>query len=183
MSDADEIRSLIGAQAYQGPPIDWDAANRALGVSIPADFRELVDAIGPGRIGHDTLLLAPFAAAVNYEQIGRHRLRAEELEMIWEDELEFVPDEITKPEIFNEPGVRPVLWADSGLGFYLYWVVREGTAPSSWEIAVEPARSGTWEFLPGPATSALLRLLRGEIPSRYLSSLQDAEQHYFTPAG
>ncbi|MEV3934829.1 hypothetical protein AB0K52_02440 [Glycomyces sp. NPDC049804] len=182
MSDADEIRSLIGAGTRQGPPIDWEAPNRALGVTIPADFRELVDAIGPGRIGHDTLLLAPFATPVYLDQVGRHFQRAEELEMIWEDELEFVPDELTKPEVFNEPGVRPVLWAASSLGFNLYWTVREGTDPASWQIAVDPARSGTWEFLPGPATSALLKLLRGELPTRYLFSLQDAEQHYFTPA-
>lgn len=182
MTDLDDLRTLLGAPAYGGAT-DWNAAARELGAAVPTDFRELLDAFGSGRIGHDTLLLRPFAPDGNFDQIVRHRERLEDLEMIWEDEAELVPDEITKPAEFDQLGVRPMLWAASGLGFYLYWIACDDTAPDLWRIAVEPARGGIWETHPGTATNLLLRLLRGETTTRFLHSLQDAEQHYFTPAG
>jgi hypothetical protein len=182
MSDLDELRALLGVEPYRGGPADWQAASRTLGATVPNDFRELVDAAGPGTIGHDTLLLQPFAANQDFDQIRRHRARMEDLEFLWEDEEQDPPEERTKPEVFNEPGVRPVLWATSGLGFNLFWVARDDTDPAAWQIAVEPARGGQWEFLPGPATNLLLRLLRGEVFTQYLTTLAAPEQHYFTPA-
>jgi hypothetical protein len=182
MSDIDDLRGLLGFGPYRGAPVDWDAAGRALGASVPADFRELVDAAGPGKIGYDTLLLQPAASDRRYDQIRRHRERMEDLQIIWEDEEQDEPEDQTKPQVFNEAGVRPILWATSGLGFNLFWVARDGVAPSSWRIAVEPARGGEWEFHAGTATNLLVRLLRGEEPTTYLSSLASADQHSFTPA-
>lgn len=182
MSDIDEIRDIIGFAPYRGEPVDWEAAGHALGATVPEDFRALVDAAGPGKIGRDTLLLQPFAADQNYDQVRRQRKRLQNLQIIWEDEAEDPPEEQTKPAVFNERGVKPVVWAASGLGFYLYWVVREDTAPSTWEIAVEPARGGQWEFLPGTATNLLLQLLRGEVFTQYLATLAVPDQHAFTPA-
>ncbi|WP_327101016.1 hypothetical protein OIE68_20845 [Nocardia vinacea] len=62
------------------------------------------------------------------------------------------------------------------------WVARDDADPSTWQIAVEPARGGQWEFHPATATNLLLRLLRGQAASLYLRSLRNAEQHSFTPA-
>jgi hypothetical protein len=179
MSDVDEIRSILGFEPYRGEPIDWDAAGLELGATVPGDFRELIDAAGSGKIGNDTLLLRPFAPDRRFDQIARNQRRLRELETIWENEAEYVPDELTKPTVFNEPGVRPVLWATSGLGFNLFWIARDDTPPSSWRIAVEPARGGMWQFHDGTATNFLLRLLRGEEPSRFLYYLEDADQHFF----
>lgn len=68
------------------------------------------------------------------------------------------------------------------VGFYLHWVTRSDTYPASWQIALESARGEDWEFHPGTATSFLLRLLRGQEPSKYPDYLQNAEKHFFTPA-
>lgn len=182
MSDLDDIRDILGFEPYRGAPIDWEAACQTIGATIPSDFRELIDATGAGKIGYDTLLLQPFAINTNYDQIHRHREQMRNLAVIWEDEENVDPEDRTKPLIFNEPGIRPILWGASGLGYYLYWVAREGADPSTWQIAVEPARWGQWEFHSGTATNLLLRLLRGETTTRYLSSLRNTEQHSFTPA-
>ncbi|WP_327115764.1 hypothetical protein OHB12_02555 [Nocardia sp. NBC_01730] len=182
MSDLDDIRDILGIQPYRGAPTDWEAASQALGVSIPGDFRALVNALGPGLIGNDTILLQPYATDENYDQVLIHQERMRGLETIWEEETHDPPELRNKPTIFDEPGVRPVLWAYSGLGFYLHWVARPDTDPASWQIAFESARGEDWEFHPGTATSFLLRLLRGQEPSKYLDYLQHPEQHSFTPA-
>ncbi|MEV6325399.1 hypothetical protein AB0M45_30120 [Nocardia sp. NPDC051787] len=182
MSELDDIRDILGFEPCRGAPIDWEAASQALGATIPDDFRALINATGTGRIGYDTLLLRPFAVNANYDQIRCHHKRMRDLEVIWEDEEQNDPEDQSKPLIFNEPGVRPILWGRSGLGFYFYWVARDDTDSSKWQIAVEPARYGQWEIHPGTATNLLLRALRGDVTTLYLSSLRDAEQHFFTPA-
>ncbi|MEV0362693.1 hypothetical protein [Nocardia fusca] len=183
MRDLEEIRDILGVPPYRGAPTDWEAAGQALGATIPRDFRTLVDAFGPGMIGNDTLLLQPYATDQDYDQVLIHQERMRGLEITWEDETHSPPEFRAKPAIFDEPGVRPVLWACSGLGFYLYWVARPDTDPAAWQIAFESARGEDWQFHSGTATSFLLRLLRGRESSKYLDYLQNVEQHSFTPAG
>jgi hypothetical protein len=181
MSDLDDLRALLGAPSYRGPAFDWEAASGAVGARIPNDFRALVDAVGPGRIGGDLVLLAPGAPDPDYDQIALHRERRAGLDAIWEDEAEDPPEERSKPAVFDEPGVEPVLWAYSELGYYLHWVAKSGEDPASWQIALDVARGGEWEFHSGTATRLLLTLLRGQTASRYLGHLQNTERHTFTP--
>lgn len=181
MSDLDDLRDLLDAPPYQGPSPDWEAASAAIGARIPDDFRALVNAFGPGHIGNGTVLLAPGAPDRDYDQIAVHQERRAGMEAIWEDELEDPPEERTKPAVFDEPGVQPILWAYSNLGYYLHWVARPGQDPASWQIALDVARGSEWEFHPGTATRLLLSLLRGQTSSRYLGYLQNSEQHSFTP--
>ncbi|HEY1175206.1 MAG TPA: hypothetical protein VGF17_03545 [Phytomonospora sp.] len=177
------ITAVLGIEPRERPPVDWAAASAELGAGIPADFRALIDAVGPGRIGHDTLLLAPFAADGNYDQLDTQRERTEALATIWADEADYDdPEFISKPAVFDEPGVRPIIWGASGLGFYLWWIARDGTDPSTWGTALEQSRGGEWEFHTGNATSILRGALTGELDTFYMDSLRDDEQHYFTPA-
>jgi hypothetical protein len=182
MTDIDDLRDLLGAPAYSGPPFNWEAASAAIGANIPADFRSLVNAFGPGDIGTDVVLLAPGHPDSDYDQIGVHRERRAGLAEIWETELDGPPEFISKPAVFNEPGVEPVLWGYSTLGYYMYWVAKPGQDPASWQLALDVARDGSWEFHSGPVTSFLLGLLRGQITSRHLYFLSETEQHTFTPA-
>ncbi|MEV6322461.1 hypothetical protein AB0M45_14895 [Nocardia sp. NPDC051787] len=182
MSDLDDIRDILGVPMYHGARTDWEAVSQALGACVPGDFRELVDAFGPGMIGNDTVLLQPYATDEDYDQVLIHEERMRGLESIWEDETHSLPEFRTKPTVFDEPGVRPVLWAYSSLGLYLYWLAEPDVDPDSWQILVEQARGCDWEFHPGTATSFLLRLLRGQEPSKYLDYLRHREQHFFTPA-
>lgn len=183
MSDIEAIRDILAAPPYQGPPVDWEAASRALGAPVPHDFRELVDTLGPGLIGHDTLLLQPFAAHPGFDQIRTQRERTEALAEIWEDEKNYPddPELPTKPAVFDEPGVRPIVWGASGLGFYLWWIAREDTDPASWGTALEQSRGGEWEFHDGNATSILKGALTGELDTFYMENLREAEQHFFSP--
>ncbi|MEU5882236.1 hypothetical protein [Spirillospora sp. NPDC047279] len=182
MSDLDDLRDILGAEPYRGAPADWETAGQTLGASVPGDFRELVDAIGPGVIGDYTNLLQPYATDEDYDQVLIHQERTSGLETIWEAETHSPPEFRSRPEAFNEPGVRPILWAYSDLGPYLHWAARPGTDPASWQIAVETARGDHWEFHEGTATGFLLRLLRGQVPSTYLNYLHNPDQHTFTPA-
>jgi hypothetical protein len=50
------------------------------------------------------------------------------------------------------------------------------------KLALDVARDGSWEFHTGPVTSFLPGLLRGQVSSRHLYCLSEAEQHTFTPA-
>ncbi|MEU4344192.1 hypothetical protein AB0H00_23520 [Nocardia sp. NPDC023852] len=57
------------------------------------------------------------------------------------------------------------------------------STPTDWEAASQAlGASIPGDFHAGTATSFLLRLLRGQEPSKYLGYLQNAEQHSFTPA-
>jgi hypothetical protein len=182
MTDVDDIREILGADPYQGAPVDWEAASSALGVPIPADYRALVDTLGPGLIGRDLVLPQPFAGNRNFDLIASHQERMDGLEKVWESEAQGPPVFRTKPAVFDRPGVTPVLWALSGNGNYLYWIADPSANPSTWDTAVDSARGEEWEFFSGPATSVLLRLLRGEAETDYLSALARSAEHSFTPA-
>lgn len=182
MTDVDDIREILGAAPYAGAPVDWDAASAALGANVPQDYRTLINTLGPGLIGHDLVLPQPFAANPNYDQVRRHQERTNGLQKIWEDEAQGPPVFRTKPAVFDRPGVKPVLWASSGLGNYLYWIADPSADPSTWDTAVDSARGEEWEFFSGPATSVLLRVLRGQEETDYLEALAEQEEHFFTPA-
>lgn len=47
----ERIRELLGAPTFGGgSPSDWNDLHRALGVTLPKDCRDFVDAYGPGRV-------------------------------------------------------------------------------------------------------------------------------------
>ncbi|WBB65540.1 SMI1/KNR4 family protein [Micromonospora sp. WMMD812] len=108
---------------------DWAAAEASLGVTLPADYRELVGTYGLGQFG-DITLLTPFAAATSRyadlvwqagELLDRHR----------EVRREF-------PEAFPyalhpEPGGL-LQWAGTGNGVLLCWLT-EGV-PDTWPVVV-----------------------------------------------
>jgi hypothetical protein len=71
MTDIDDLRGLLDFGPYRGAPVDWNLAERTLGASVPTDFRKLVDATGPGKIGYDTLLLQPVASDRRYVEPAR----------------------------------------------------------------------------------------------------------------
>jgi hypothetical protein len=53
-----ELRSLIGAPPARVPQVDWTGVHARLGFRLPADYREFIDAYGPGTLG-DIQIMAP----------------------------------------------------------------------------------------------------------------------------
>jgi len=53
-----ELRGLIGAPPARVPEVDWADVHARLGLRLPADYREFIDAYGPGTLG-DIRIMAP----------------------------------------------------------------------------------------------------------------------------
>ena len=52
------LREMIGAPPVSVPVVDWDAVHARLGLVLPSDYREFIDAYGPGTFG-EVRILAP----------------------------------------------------------------------------------------------------------------------------
>jgi hypothetical protein len=45
------LREMIGVPPAEAPAVDWDAVHSRLGLVLPSDYREFMDAYGPGTFG------------------------------------------------------------------------------------------------------------------------------------
>lgn len=50
------LREMIGPPAEGVPAVDWDAVHARLGLVLPSDYREFIDAYGPGKFGEVKIL-------------------------------------------------------------------------------------------------------------------------------
>lgn len=45
------LREMIGVPPAEVPAVDWNAVHSGLGPVLPSDYREFMDAYGPGTFG------------------------------------------------------------------------------------------------------------------------------------
>jgi len=132
---------------------DWADIERQLGVSLPADYKQLVDAYGGGVFDEAIWLLEPGCSNPEYD--------------------------LLEPAALQEEGTRVLPWAygEEG-GEYLYWLIRPGVEPESWTVLINEGRGPEWEGHPQSCAQFLLNVLAGEIQSELFSELP-AEEHQF----
>ena len=150
---------------------DWADIERQLGVSLPADYKQLVDAYGGGVFDEAIWLLEPGCSNPEYDLLEVAREREGVLSELWKFEA--------KPAALQEEGTRVLPWAygEEG-GEYLYWLIRPGVEPESWTVLINEGRGPEWEGHPQSCAQFLLNVLAGEIQSELFSELP-AEEHQF----
>lgn len=154
---------------------DWPSVAEVLGVSLPADYRDLVDAYGGGRFDGYLWVLEPGCPNENYDLVTSERERAEAFGMLWDFGE-------PKPEFLEEDGARLVPWGATDNGEFLYWLVRPEQEPEQWAVLVNEARGEEWERYELGCAAFLVGALTGEVRSEILSSGFPTVPHEFRSA-
>ena len=119
------LRELIGAPAAAVPAVEWAAVHERLGFRLPADYREFIDAYGPGTFG-DIRVMAPGAPGEmdlfdllerKYQQVQRAAVRMADI----------------APPVYPEPG-GTIFWGETAGGWSCGWAPT-GPDPDEWTVA------------------------------------------------
>ncbi|MDA0160469.1 SMI1/KNR4 family protein [Solirubrobacter ginsenosidimutans] len=149
MEGLDQVIALVRPPAAPtGAPVDWAAAESALGTALPTDYKAFCDRYGHGEFfnGWGWFPLTPFA----------HHCHEDLVSTFWRDIL---ADDDWGRRPFPEPGgVLP--FATSELK-YRFWWLAEGP-PDDWPVLVEDD-GGTWHQFALTATELLAVALRDEL--------------------
>ncbi|BDM70103.1 hypothetical protein HEK616_35900 [Streptomyces nigrescens] len=171
------MNSSIGelTELIQPPSVrrdkDWASAEHALGIRLPADYKELIETYGGSNWDDYLYVLEPGCPNDNYDLIEWEDQQAEALEGLWEFEK--------KPAELEDEGVRVIPWATTDNGECLYWLIRPGRDPESWTVMVNEARGERWEHFPHTCTRFLASALTGDLRSNILSSRFPLPVHEF----
>ncbi|MFG2291722.1 histone-like nucleoid-structuring protein Lsr2 [Streptomyces sp. NPDC048603] len=132
--------------------IDWTSVESALGMALPADYRQLADRYGPGRFNDYLSLFHPHGVTefVNLTGLMPGRIRAQLHEQA----------RLGTPPLPHHPdSLFPIGVTDNGE--YLFWVTDSLDAPEQWRIAVNEARGPHWYTFDGGLTNFLVSVLSG----------------------
>lgn len=132
---------------------DWEAAEAALGVRLPMDFKALVETYGRGEFCDHICLRTPFG------EDNPVRLAADLLED-YGSMREMFPENFPYP-LFPEPGGL-IAWAVTGSGHHVCW--RTAGPPDEWPVVVWSRDDDYEEYGPGAAD-----FLEGWITGRIVS--------------
>jgi hypothetical protein len=150
---------------------DWAAAETALGLALPSDFKDLIARYGRGEFCDLVFLYPPFGECT-LQGYGIDILRDER-----EIRDEF-PEDYPYP-LHPEPGGL-LVWGGTGNGQRLCWLT-EGS-PEEWPVVVWSPRGGDYErYAPG-AVAFLVGWLSGRVPCRVFPEVFTATAQWFEPA-
>lgn len=174
MGTVAELARLTGwtGRSYVTP--DWAVVERALGVALPAEYRELLAVFPPGKFFAPRLadgrvtVQPPYLVDGVPDQLHQFQTELDELR----DWRAAHPDDVPRP-VFPEPnGMIP--WARSSRECLLW--TRDSADPDRWAVAI--SNGGIWrydresasleEFDLG-AVDFLIELVSGRLTSRVLN--------------
>ncbi|MFF4171805.1 SMI1/KNR4 family protein [Streptomyces sp. NPDC001744] len=152
MATLPEITALLGEPRFHwSDPAPWTALEREIGVELPSDFREIVDAYGSVQINDQLYLKHPAGHLLH--SLGRNI--GEDL-AFWreEDMAEFLP-----APVGGNPGeLLPVASATTGEAVFL----RVPDGPSApWRVVVQEMDSPSWTLYEMTFGAWLLAYLEG----------------------
>jgi hypothetical protein len=128
---------------------DWVAAEMALDVTLPPDFKAFVTRYGSGVIDDFLIVFNPAAKQASMPLVPATAFYLDLIRKV----RGFAPDYVNVP-IHPEPGgVLP--WGTTGNGDVGYWVTSPYDDPALWSIAVFEGRGPEWFTHPGPLTKFL----------------------------
>jgi hypothetical protein len=129
---------------------DWAAVEKALGVALPPDFRELIEVFPPGEIqmGFSVLHPARFETAGEY----RHELVG------YADQLrgDAAKRAFPHPVYPDQGGVLP--WATVGFDWIICWLTADDD-PANWPVMVCDSRLEEWHVHDGSTATFLTALV------------------------
>ncbi len=167
MSSLDDLRRIAPAPPAPPPAVDWEVATSALGVSLPADYMQLVNEWGAGTFGDFIVVFAPGHERPHLELV--HEAKG----WLWAlEEQAMAGEDLPFPPRIAPGGL--LAWGVSGNGDPCFWHLRSED-PASWTIAVEEARAPEWHLFEGGVVDFLVAVLEGrervsvfpeDVPSR-----------------
>lgn len=168
-------RNLIEAAHLTAAPrpFDWEDAEERLGMTLPTDYRELVDAGGAGLWFNDLRLYSP-GDPVEFRDLMESNGVFEDLLLFWEDDPELRPADLSDD-------ARLVAWASTSHGETLFWRVDTDCTPGAYPIYIENGDGTEWERFDMSTTDFLLGILRGDVTSRFFSDLFMHTDQVFRP--
>lgn len=157
------LRELIGPPPTAVPAVDWAAVHVRLGVRLPADYREFIDAYGPGILG-DIRIMAPGAP----DEMDLFAL----LERKYQQVRGIV-------RIGNAPPAYPeqggtIFWGETADGWSCGWA-QAGKDPDAWTVAaIMPTRDlRGFSVRPGLSFSSMLKEYIQQLPGQPKLLLRD----------
>ncbi|MFE5734907.1 SMI1/KNR4 family protein [Streptomyces sp. NPDC056528] len=149
------MEKIIGATGWQPCDIQpsWTAAEEALGVELPQDFKELCAAFGRGDFSGYVNMLAS-AGGESSGVVGNLR----RLHSVFGRRP-------TARRLYEPYGVHPegrlIQWADTADGAEFYWLVQPDRT-ESWKVVARRATDEPWHELEMSTSEFLYRVLKDE---------------------
>ncbi|MGH3118185.1 MAG: Lsr2 family DNA-binding protein [Streptomyces sp.] len=137
------------------PQPDWDTVERILGTRLPEDYKQLVEAYGPGQFNSFLSIYQPRSyAPTDFLDIEGETpsIRAA---------LERSRDWTGEPMPYPVEALQPA--GGTGNGDYLFWVTNQATDPESWAVAIKEPNGTRWFTFTGTITAFLTRFVAGDI--------------------
>ena len=166
-----DLLALLGNPPRPDHRIDWDAVEATLGLALPEDYKEFIEAIGPGGIGDEIVLTCPDADNPNLNFLVYN----DDMTGAFRTLLAREPIDLPYPFYPDKDGL--VAWAYTANGHVFYWSTA-GPA-SDWAVVVGEARGPDWYQFDGGTAEFLLGLLGGTITVPFLDDELPAD-HTFT---
>jgi hypothetical protein len=155
MSPVDELARLVQWDGQGARGIDWSVIENALGVSVPASFKEYVERFPRGEFQTYLSILQPDPAAGPSRYLADVRLHEEVLRAVAGDTADF--PYAVHPEI---PGLLP--WGYIGTDEIFCWhISHEEVEP---QLVVVDVGDATCEILGTTMANYLVDILAGRVP-------------------
>ncbi len=156
-----ELEPLFAIARPRDPllSIDWDAAQAALGVDLPDDYKALAEHYGAGTVC-DLVVYVPGHPSPYVDLLRLVEVRRDVLRYIIEhgEELPYAPEQLLP-------------WGNDGAGNQLWWLM-EG----EWPVVANEARGEEWERYDG-AVAMLTGLVSGRLESEFLT-IEDIDEGF-----
>lgn len=135
------IDSLLRIMPPPKKPVEalgsWDNIEELLGVKLPSDYKEFIEAYGSGIIGHFVSVLNPFSSRPGLNLVEQSTKQLDALRTLHNDFGEPNPYELYP----CSGGLLPIAITDNG--DVIYWLTKDGAA--GWTIVVNEARSPDYQ--------------------------------------
>ncbi|MFC8721388.1 hypothetical protein [Kitasatospora sp. NPDC057198] len=138
---AERLCAITGWKPREHPTVDWQAAEAELGTALPQEYREVVDAFGPGSFDGYLDLLTPNGKGLDLVNWSRN-----------------TPADRFDPQPTFPAAQGLLQWGSSEQEIELVW--QTGAAdPSHWPILVRDDTAGEWQQFDCGVGEFLARLL------------------------
>ncbi|MBB4986476.1 MULTISPECIES: Lsr2 family DNA-binding protein [Streptomyces] len=134
------------------PSTDWSSTERALGMPLPTDYKQIADAYGPGAFCGFLHLYHPHAPTRWTSLTGP-------MPATIRTQLHHDRDSGTHPVPHDPRHLFAMGVTDNGE--YLFWITESAGAPEKWTIAANEARGPQWYTYGGGLADFLTALLSG----------------------
>lgn len=153
--------------------IAWNPVEEALGMRLPADYKQLAEQYGPGSFANYIHIYHPHGVTEFVSLTGPMPARVR-------GHLRNDVERGTYPVPHNPDSLFTIGVTDNGE--YIFWIMDPVDQPDRWRIAVNEARSLQWFTFNGSLTEFLASVLNGQtkVPQFPHSLLEETPA--FTPS-